>query len=275
MGAKRAKAAAPAAAHSRPSKNPSSARRAIGSPAENEAEVTLRQVLDNLGVGIAQVIVAPAGLDVPVGEPVIHDPGDRADVERGSIVLAVGTRPDTTEARDLIAIAGKSGAGMVVFKMHGRRCEWVAEAEDLGIAVISIADEMSWSSLHSLLALAVPSWRRMTTLPGIASVPLGDLFALANAIAAMVGGAVTIEDPRARVLSYSNLEGQVIDEPREQTILGRQVPDAPAVRALYRELWASDGVIRADRIEGLEILPRLAVAVRVGDETIGSRKSVV
>ncbi|HEV3473155.1 MAG TPA: helix-turn-helix domain-containing protein, partial [Actinomycetota bacterium] len=142
--------------------------------------------------------------------------------------------------------------------------------EETGIALVSVADEMSWSSLHSLLALAVPSWRRAAGLPGIASVPLGDLFALANAIAAMVGGAVTIEDPRARVLAYSNLEGQVIDAPRQETILGRQVPDTPGVRALYKELWASDGVIRADHIEGLDILPRLAVAVRVGGETIGS-----
>lgn len=234
------------------------------------AEVTLRQVLDNLGPGIAQVIVAPAGLEVPVGEPVIHDPVDLTDFDADAIVLAVGTRPDTTEARDLIARAGKCDAGMVVFKMYGRRCEWVADAEETGIALVSVADEMSWSSLHSLLALAVPSWRRAAGLPGIASVPLGDLFALANAIAAMVGGAVTIEDPRARVLAYSNLEGQVIDKPRQETILGRQVPDTPGVRALYKELWASEGVIRADHIEGLDILPRLAVAVRVGGETIGS-----
>jgi len=234
------------------------------------AEVTLRQVLDNLGPGIAQVIVAPAGLEVPVGEPVIHDPVDLADFEADAIVLAVGTRPDTTEARELITRAGKCDAGLVVFKMYGRRCDWIAAAEETGIALASVADEMSWSSLHSLLALAVPSWRRAAGLPGIASVPLGDLFALANAVAAMVGGAVTIEDPRARVLAYSNLEGQVIDAPRQETILGRQVPDTPGVRALYKELWASDGVIRADHIEGLDILPRLAVAVRVGGETIGS-----
>ncbi len=247
-------------------------RRPTAPPPETDptGEVTLRQVLDNLGPGIAQVIVAPAGLDVPMGEPVIHDPVEPAELDADAIVLAVGTRPDATEARELIARAGKSGAGMVVVKMHGRRCEWVAEAEQAGVALVSIADEMSWSSLHSLLALAVPSWRRAAALPGIASVPLGDLFALANAIAAMVGGAVTIEDPRARVLAYSNLEGQVIDEPRQQTILGRQVPDTPGVRALYKELWASDGVIRADHIEGLDILPRLAVPVRVGGETIGS-----
>lgn len=263
------------AARSRRRPNQTSAsrtRKASAPPTETDptADVTLRQVLDNLGPGIAQVVVAPAGLDVAVGEPVIHDPVEQAEPGAKSIVLAVGTRPDTTEARELIARAGRSGAGMVVFKMHGRRCEWVADAEQHGVALIAIADEMSWASLHSLLALAVPSWRRTTALPGMASVPLGDLFALANAIAAMVGGAVTIEDPRARVLAYSNIEDQIIDEPRQETILGRQVPDIPSVRALYRELWASDGVIRADHIEDLEILPRLAVAVRVGGETIGS-----
>ena len=256
----------------KPAPRPSRKRSPSAPPPETDptAEVTLRQVLDNLGPGIAQVIAAPSGLDVPVGEPVIHDPLEKTDLDADAIVLAVGTGPDTTEGRELIARAGKGDAAMVVFKMHGRRCEWVAEAEQNGVALVSVADEMSWSSLHSLLALAVPSWRQTTALPGIASVPLGDLFALANAIAAMVGGAVTIEDPRARVLAYSNLEGQVIDEPRQQTILGRQVPDTPGVRALYKELWASDGVIRADHIEGLDILPRLAVAVRVGGETIGS-----
>lgn len=238
--------------------------------AEGTAEVTLRHVLDNLGSGIAHVIVAPKDLDVPVGEPVIFDPVEEPDFDPEAIVLAVGRPPDTTSARDLIVHAADAGAGMVVFKMHGRPCEWVAEAERRGMALISVADEMSWSTLHSLLSLAVPSWRRSATLPRMASVPLGDLFALANAIAAMVGGAVTIEDPRARVLAYSNIEGQTIDEARQKTILGRQVPDMPGVRALYRRLWASDGVIRADVIEGLEVMPRLAIPVRVGGETIGS-----
>jgi len=39
----------------------------------------------------------------------------------------------------------------------------------------------------------------------------------------MVGGATTIEDPHSHVLAYSNLE-QPIDIPRQETILGRQVP---------------------------------------------------
>ncbi|MGH2730260.1 MAG: PucR family transcriptional regulator, partial [Actinomycetota bacterium] len=232
--------------------------------------MNLRHVLDNLGSGIAWVIVAPKGLAVTVSEPLICDPVGQTEFDADAIVLAVGTRPDSTEAKDLIVRASEAGAGAVVFKMHGRECEWAGEAEGRGMTLIAVSDEMSWSYLHNLLAIAVPSWRRSSNLPGMASVPLGDLFALANAIAAMVGGAVTIEDPRARVLAYSNIEGQTIDEPREESILGRQVPDTVPVRNLYKRLWASDGVIRVDSIEGLEILPRLAVAVRVGGETIGS-----
>jgi sugar diacid utilization regulator len=104
----------------------------------------------------------------------------------------------------------------------------------------------------------------------MASVPLGDLFALANAIAGVIGGAVTIEDPQARVLAYSNIPGQSIDEARRQSILGRQVPDTLGVRDLYKRLWSSGTVIRADEIEGFEILPRLAAPIRVGGQNLGS-----
>lgn len=232
--------------------------------------VTLRQLLDNLGPRVAQVIVSPRGLDVIVNEPVIHDPVGGAPMQPGAIVLAVGTPPDSIEARSLVTAAAGAGAAVVVFKMHGRTYEWAEEAEDAGLAVVSVADEMSWSHLNALLALTLPSLRQSSSIPGMASVPLGDLFSLANAIAGLVGGAITIEDPRARVLAYSNLEGQIIDEPRQQSILGRQVPDTPGVRALYKRLWSSDFVIRVDELEDLEILPRIAVRITVGNQTLGS-----
>src|SRR5205807_518844 len=102
--------------------------------------------------------------------------------------------------------------------------------------------------------------------------PVGDLFALANAVAAVVGGAVTIEDARSNVLAYSNLD-QPIDEPRRQTILGRRVPEDWTRRlrdeGVFRDLWASDGVIRfGDPDAGARM--RLAVAIRAGTEVLGS-----
>src|SRR5205823_7704053 len=166
--------------------------------------------------------------------------------------------------------AAAANASAVVMKLHGEQGEVAERAEAAGVALLSIPDQMSWSHFNRVLTTALRSWIDPGRTPGMASVPIGDLFALANAIASIVGGAVTIEDPRARVLAYSNVEGQRIDEPRQRSILGRQVPDTPGVRSLYRRLWSSEGVITVDTIEDLEIDPRLAVPVRVAGETLGS-----
>ncbi len=235
--------------------------------------VSLDQLLSNLGPGVIQVLVAPRGLDAIVGEPTIVDPLEPAgSIERHAVVLAVGTPPDSAATRTLIATAGRHGAAAVAFKLLGRQCEWIPEAERAGIAVLTVADEMSWSNLYRLLALTIPSLRQSAPVPGMASVPLGDLFSLANAIGALVGGAVTIEDKSARVLAYSTLPGQVIDEPRQQTILGREVPDTPNVRNLYQRLASAESVIRIEEVGDLpfEMKPRIAAPVRVGKEILGS-----
>jgi hypothetical protein len=100
---------------------------------------------------------------------------------------------------------------------------------------------------------------------------MGDLFALANAVAAAVGGAVSIEDPRGKILAYSTLEGQTIDDVRKEGILGRQIPDTPGIREVYRSLWRAEGVIRVEDVSDLdELLPRLAVPIRAGSEILGS-----
>ena len=231
---------------------------------------SLRQVLDNLGPAVGQIIAAPRGLDVPVADPVIYDTLERSAIDRDAIVLAVATPAEGQAARRLIADAAAAGAAVVVFKLHNQPSGVAQEAEAAGITILAVPDEMSWAHLYSLLTRAMPLQEDRGAVPGIAGVPLGDLFALANAIAAMVGGAVTIEDTRARVLAYSTLEGQEIDEPRQSTILGRQVPDTPGVRALYRKLWSSDKVLRFDTVADLEAYPRLAVPLRVAGEALGS-----
>ncbi|WP_349345419.1 PucR family transcriptional regulator [Streptomyces rapamycinicus] len=98
---------------------------------------------------------------------------------------------------------------------------------------------------------------------------LGDLFSLAGAVATAVGGATVIEDPRQRILAHSTIPGQPVDEPRRQGILGRQVPGSPENTEQYRVLFASHGPVRLPALSAEE-LPRLAVAVRAGGETLGS-----
>ncbi len=79
---------------------------------------------------------------------------------------------------------------------------------------------------------------------GIAGVPLGDLFALANAIAGIVGGAVTMRT-RRRVLGYSTLGDQPIDAGRRLDPRAPG-PGLPGMRTLYREVPATPGVMTAN-----------------------------
>lgn len=83
-------------------------------------------------------------------------------------------------------------------------------------------------------------------------------------VAAMVGGAITIEDPQQRILAYSNLPGQPIDDVRREVILGRQVPDR--YLHAYRHRYRVQGVVRF----GCAPLPRIAAAVRAGADLLGS-----
>ncbi|MEU9446841.1 helix-turn-helix domain-containing protein [Streptomyces sp. NPDC048304] len=111
--------------------------------------------------------------------------------------------------------------------------------------------------------------------PGLAGDPSGEeLFALADAIAAVTGGSVAIEDLDARVLAYSTLPGQRIDELRRQGILGRRVPDQPGPQAerqlrQYRQVLAAPGVVRLAGLAEGE-LQRAAVAIRAGSLPLGT-----
>src|SRR3954453_16259103 len=231
-------------------------------------------LLDNFGREVIQVISAPRGLDVPVGEPVIYDAEERSSITRDAVVLAVGARPGTAPAERLLEAAAQAGAAAVVFKTSA---DVERSAQD--VAVLVVPEEMTWTQLHGLLGLSRFAAEREGV--GIAGVPLGDLFALANAIAGVVGGAVTVEDPARRVLAYSTLGDQPIDAAPRGSILGRQVPDSPGMRTLYRQVLSTQGVMTADgatlrRIlkggppETDDVKARSAIAIRAGSQMIGS-----
>jgi len=257
------------------------AARAHKPAAERVERPSLEDVVQNLGPNVARVVVAPRGLDVPVADPVIYDAIERPVIHPDALVLAIGTQPGTPQAGLLIKTASAERAAAVIFKDGDDVASVAVDAEGAGVAVLAVPDEMTWTQLHTLLINAVRFGGHSPTTGGMGGVPMGDLFALANAIAAMVGGAVTIEDPHRRVLAYSALEGQEIDEGRRLAILGRQVPELPGMRELYRIVLSTEGVTLADRAmlkrllgggpaEMQNLQPRAAVAVRAGTEIIGS-----
>ena len=235
-------------------------------------DVTLEGVLEHL-VGVLDVISAPKGLDVPVRNATIHDVIEPDRIELHDVVLAVGLRPRQAALADLLRVAGDAGATAVVVKVAEPVADDLIDASRVaGTGLLAVPPEISWSQLHSLLRTALAS---SGVNPDAAEgAPIGDLFALANAVAAMVGGPTTIEDTRSRILAYSST-GDEIDEPRRQAILGRQVPDEWVAllteAGAFKRLWSSGEVVRIDDLAGDGSLrPRLAIAVRAGDELLGS-----
>lgn len=246
----------------------------------NEA-ADLEALLQSLGADVVELVVAPRGLAIAVGEPVIYDEGEHSAIATGVVVLAVGVRPGTAEASKLLSDAERAEASAVVFKRGTDHSGLSQVAASAGVAVLSVPEEMTWTQLHAFLLNARRFSVQVDGGGGIAGVPIGDLFALANAIAGMVGGAVTIEDPARRVLAFSTLGDQPIDAARRRSILGRQVPDSQGMRKLYRRVLETDGVMTADHqmlrdvLEGgldevEDLDPRSAVAIRAGGRMIGS-----
>jgi len=99
-----------------------------------------------------------------------------------------------------------------------------------------------------------------------------DLFALADAAAAVIDAPVTIEDEYSRVLAYSRRQEHV-DAARLSTIVGRRVPAdvlrAFRTRGVFRHLGSDTKPIFVPaQPDGT--MPRLIVPVRMGGQLLGS-----
>jgi PucR C-terminal helix-turn-helix domain/GGDEF-like domain len=227
----------------------------------------LSQLLAALGPSPLRLLSGPAAGSALVSGVWIHEPRAALPPARHALLLAVGARPSSPEAAQLLREAARAGHAGLVIKIYGEPPgPLAAVAEETGLALLAADEDLAWHHLDALISAALAAVARPAA--GGGTTPVGDLFALANAIAAMVGGATAIEDPYLHVLAYSTLPGQPIDEHRRQGILGLQVPYVPVNEAQYRELGRTAGVCRFTAGPGS--LPRLAIAVRAGAELLGS-----
>jgi hypothetical protein len=237
------------------------------SPVARMQVPVLSQLLAALGPSPLRLLSSPAAGSTPVSGVWIHEPRAALPPARHALLLAVGARPSSPEAGQLLREAARAGHAGLVIKSYGEPPgPLAAVAEETGLALLAADEDLAWHHLDALISAALAAVARPAA--GGGATPVGDLFALANAIAAMVGGATAIEDPYLHVLAYSTLPGQPIDEHRRQGILGLQVPYVPVNEAQYRELGRAAGVCRFTAGPGS--LPRLAIAVRAGAELLGS-----
>ncbi|GLZ32152.1 transcriptional regulator [Lentzea sp. NBRC 105346] len=224
--------------------------------------MSLRQILMALGDPLVEVRVVPHGLEAEVRDVVIMDPDDPPDVRPGDLVLIIGARGRA--ALPLVRAAGRAGAAAVAVKESTQPLEQAAT--DSGVALLSVRPEVRWEHLEAL-ARGV-----LTTATDDGEV-LGDLFALAQTIATLTGGIVSIEDTASRVLAYSRSSDEV-DELRRLSILGRQGPE-PYLKMLrewgvYNLLRSGEEVVRIDERPELGIRRRIAVGIHAGAQPLGT-----
>ena len=238
---------------------------------------SLGRVLDDLGATLLDLVHGDADSHTQIGGVVIHDPLDQPVFPPHALVLGVGlATPEDTVA--LLRGLGPHGVCGLVLRAPVRTTpEVCAAAESSGIAVLALSRGAAWAQLaallRSLLAEGDVGVAEPETLGGM---PSGDLFAVANAIAALLDAPITIEDRSSRVLAFSGGQNDA-DPSRVETILGRQVPERYAriltERGVFRDLYRSDRPVHVKPVQtGSDAfaVPRVAVAVRAGDEVLGS-----
>ncbi|HET6500568.1 MAG TPA: helix-turn-helix domain-containing protein [Amycolatopsis sp.] len=234
---------------------------------EDHEGMTLRRLHQTLGPLVLQVLCAPRGEDVLVGQQVIYGPGEPVLSQVDGLLLMVGTAPDDEATFEAVRRAGVAGYCAVAIKArHADLAAAMATAKDAGVALLVIPDDMPWRHLDALITAATSASAPAKST--YSAIGIGDLFPLANAIAYQVGGAISIEDPSGRVLAYSNLPHQHIDEIRRLGILGRQTPDRPTNLDEYQLVLRADGPVYFD-VPAPDHMSRLAIAVRVGPQVLG------
>ena len=247
---------------------------------------SLHRVLDDLGATLLELVCVPsssrAGPD-EIGGVAIHDPVDEPVLPRRALVLGVGVHTPADITALLTSLAAHAAAGLVVRSPVSVDPSVAAAVEASGVPLLALTRGASWTQLaallRSLLAEGDVGDPGSETLGGL---PSGDLFSVANAVAALIDAPVTIEDRSSRVLAFSGRQDEA-DRSRVETILGRQVPERYSrhlvERGVFRELYRSEQPVyieppsdagMADFALQEFSLPRAAVAVRAGDEVLGS-----
>jgi hypothetical protein len=242
---------------------------------------SLQRVLDDLGATLLELVCgAPGGAGSDeIGGVAIHDPVDEPALPRRALVLGVGVHAPQ-DAAALLATLGKyEAAGLVLRSPVTVTADVTAAVQASGVPLLGLTRGASWTQLaamlRSLLAEGDVGDDGAETLGGI---PSGDLFSVANAVAALIDAPVTIEDRSSRVLAFSGRQDEA-DQSRVETILGRQVPERYSrlltERGVFRDLYRSDQPVYVEPPPGGAgladfTLPRAAVAVRAGDEVLGS-----
>lgn len=228
---------------------------------------TLRQLLVAIGDPLIDLHPAESGLDATVDGIAILDPDDDLGAYPGELVLVIGARG--REAIRYVRAAARRGASAAAVKVDpaGNVAELRAAAADAGIALLAVRPDVRWDQIESLIREVLNA----SVIDGGESG--GDLFSLAQTVAVLTAGSVTIEDAGNRVLAYSRSDDEV-DELRRLSILGWEGPEQYLAKlrewGVYQRLRVGEEVVRIAERPDFGIRRRLAIGIRAGSQHLGT-----
>ncbi|MFJ2377039.1 PucR family transcriptional regulator [Streptomyces sp. NPDC087769] len=137
----------------------------------------------------------------------------------------MGVHEPDDVVRLLYDLGCKRAAALVVRSPFTATVEIRRAADESGVALLGLARKASWAQVAAMLrTLLVEGDIGDISPQTLGGMLTGDLFALANAVAALLDAPVTIEDRSSRVLAFSGRQDEA-DQSRVETILGRRVPE--------------------------------------------------
>jgi hypothetical protein len=238
---------------------------------------SLGRVLDDLGATLLDLAHGDPEHAGELGGVVIHDPLDPPVLPSRALVLGVGVET-ADQVIELLAELRRQGAVGLVLRAPVPLTDDVRRsADEAGVALLGLSRGAPWGHLAEMLRSVLAEGDVGTAEPeSLGGLPSGDLFAVANAIAALLDAPVTIEDRSARVLAFSGRQDEA-DPSRVETILGRQVPERYfkilTDRGVFRDLHRSELPVFIEPVDAEHdgfSKPRVAIVVRAGDEVLGS-----
>lgn len=236
------------------------------------------QLCADLGPELVDLAAAPRGLDIQITGVSFHDPLQSILPERshGKVLLAVGLSPERDPSGPLMRSAAAAGIGAIACRNDIRFLrDLTAAAEAAGVSLLAIPEHVEWGELYELVRAAINVDLDLS-YEGVGANRSGlhDLFALADATAAVAGGPVTIDDMHSRILAFSGISGHnALDQPRMETILNRKVAERwvkeMRERGMIEHLMTSKEVLHVD-LASPHTQSRRAVAIRLGASVLGS-----
>ncbi|CAN7532156.1 PucR family transcriptional regulator [Arthrobacter sp. LjRoot14] len=232
------------------------------------AAATVDDILSDLPLGFASLILRPSRADSPIERFLIVDSDDETSDGGAAFVLLIGVRGRSA----LPALRRLLKNPPLVIAVKGSQGE-LEEAEELlraaGTGLLLVDPAADWDRL---LSIAKDRTAPRSYQSEVLTLLEEDLFAIAQTTARLTSSHVVIEDAANKVLAYSTVTND-IDELRKASILARRGPRKYELLlkdlGAYRELHRTRLPVRVPARPQDGLRERIAITLFAGDRIMG------